>query len=226
MGLHCGGQPGAQVQHHRRKAHHDPGHVPPAAAQPTVAPDAISIALFGPGVIVVTAANPTIRSAHPTAPPVLRSSHAGTRALVDVRNPCDADGAYVQEMPIMDAIDDKILRILRKDGRITHQALAERSVCPPPPASGGSRRWSGRASSPAIAPCWAMPRDSRFAAFVLVGLGRHTARVQQAFEARCAAAPQVVECHNITGTANICCASNAAILPLQAVPPRGAGRLS
>jgi len=34
--------------------------------------------------------------------------------------------AFVQERPIMDATDDKILRILRKDGRITHQALAER----------------------------------------------------------------------------------------------------
>ena len=109
--------------------------------------------------------------------------------------------AFVQEKPIMDAIDDKILRILRKDGRITHQALAERVGMS---ASTCQRRVEAMERQGIIAGYRAVLGDAArqvgFAAFVLVGLGRHTARVQQAFEARCAAAPQVVECHNITGT--------------------------
>ena len=101
----------------------------------------------------------------------------------------------------MDATDDKILRILRKDGRITHQALAERVGMS---ASTCQRRVEAMERQGIIAGYRAVLGDAArqvgFAAFVLVGLGRHTARVQQAFEARCAAAPQVVECHNITGT--------------------------
>ena len=101
----------------------------------------------------------------------------------------------------MDAIDDKILRILRKDGRITHQALAERVGVS---ASTCQRRVEAMERRGIIAGYRAVLGDAArqvgFAAFVLVGLGRHTARVQQAFEARSAAAPQVVECHNITGT--------------------------
>jgi len=39
-----------------------------------------------------------------------------------------------------------------------------------------------------------------FIAYVTVGLSQHTKAAQAAFERRMQAAPQVRECHNITGT--------------------------
>ena len=38
-----------------------------------------------------------------------------------------------------------------------------------------------------------------FTAFMAVGLGSHTKAAQEAFERGVAAAPEVVECHNVTG---------------------------
>lgn len=101
----------------------------------------------------------------------------------------------------MDRLDEQILQILEAEGRITHQALAQRVGAS---ASTCQRRIEAMERRGIIAGYRAVlgPEARRigFAAYVLVGLGRHTARVQLAFEARCAAAPQVVECHNITGT--------------------------
>lgn len=39
-----------------------------------------------------------------------------------------------------------------------------------------------------------------FIAYITVGLGLHTKAAQEAFEVAVARAPEVVECHNITGT--------------------------
>lgn len=39
-----------------------------------------------------------------------------------------------------------------------------------------------------------------FAAYIGVGLGEHTKAAQEGFERAMARAPEVVECHNITGT--------------------------
>lgn len=101
----------------------------------------------------------------------------------------------------MDRLDEQILQILEAEGRITHQALAQRVGAS---ASTCQRRIEAMERRGVIAGYRAVlgPEARRigFAAYVLVGLGRHTARVQLAFESRCAAAPQVVECHNITGT--------------------------
>ena len=43
-------------------------------------------------------------------------------------------------------------------------------------------------------------RQAGFTAYVTVGLSRHSNEAQKAFERACIAAPQVRECHNITGS--------------------------
>lgn len=52
-----------------------------------------------------------------------------------------------------------------------------------------------------------------FVAYVGVGLSRHTKQEQQAFESAMAQAPQVRECHNITGTIEYLLRIEAADLP-------------
>ena len=52
-----------------------------------------------------------------------------------------------------------------------------------------------------------------FVAYVTVGLGSHTKAAQEAFERAVARAPQVRECHNITGTVEYLLRVEAADLP-------------
>lgn len=52
-----------------------------------------------------------------------------------------------------------------------------------------------------------------FVAYVGVGLSRHTREEQQAFESAMTKAPQVRECHNITGTIEYLPRIEAADLP-------------
>ncbi|WOI57323.1 Lrp/AsnC family transcriptional regulator [Palleronia sp. LCG004] len=100
----------------------------------------------------------------------------------------------------MDDFDDRILRTLRADGRLSNLALAERVGLSP---SATLRRVSALESRGVIRGYRAridpMKVGNGFVAYVTVGLGLHTKAAQQTFEAAVAHAPEVVECHNTTG---------------------------
>ncbi|AUH34271.1 Lrp/AsnC family transcriptional regulator [Paracoccus tegillarcae] len=98
-------------------------------------------------------------------------------------------------------ISDQILRVLGQDGRISNLELAAKVGLSP---SACLRRVQEMERRGIIAGYRAIisaeARDIGFTAYVTVGLARHTNAAQQAFERICRAAPQVRECHNITGT--------------------------
>ncbi|WP_375258664.1 Lrp/AsnC family transcriptional regulator [Citreimonas sp.] len=103
-------------------------------------------------------------------------------------------------MTDMDEIDARILRVLSRDGRISNLALAERVGLSP---SACLRRVAALEKSGVITGYRAVLSPEKtgigFVAYVTVGLGQHTKAAQQAFERAMEAAPQVRECHNITG---------------------------
>lgn len=104
-------------------------------------------------------------------------------------------------MTNIDDIDRRILRELEKDGRMTNADLAQRV---------------GLSSSACLRRVQALERegiiqgyravlnraalDAGFTVFVAVGLSRHLKEDQDAFERAVATAPQVRECHNVSGT--------------------------
>ena len=104
-------------------------------------------------------------------------------------------------MTDLDPSDDRILRVLAREGRITNQALAQRVGLSP---SAALRRVQAMERSGLIRGYRAVIDSERagigFTAYVAVGLNEHTKRGQQAFERGVAAAPEVRECHNVTGT--------------------------
>jgi DNA-binding Lrp family transcriptional regulator len=100
----------------------------------------------------------------------------------------------------MDHIDDKILRTLERDGRLTNLQLADHIGLSP---SATSRRVADLERSGVIAGYRAVIDRNKvgigFLAYVTVGLSRHTKEAQLAFERAIARAPEVKECHNVTG---------------------------
>ncbi|MDE2017138.1 MAG: Lrp/AsnC family transcriptional regulator [Hyphomicrobiales bacterium] len=104
-------------------------------------------------------------------------------------------------MTTHDPYDAKILRELRMDARLTNLALAARVGLS---ASACLRRVQALERAGTIAGYRA--RIDRktvgrgFLAYVAVGLSSHTKATQEAFERAVAATPQIVECHNVTGT--------------------------
>ena len=103
-------------------------------------------------------------------------------------------------MSKMDAIDRKILQILSHDGRIANIELADRVGLSPSAClrrvqelerSGVIRGYRARVDPARV--------GSTFIAYVTVGLSTHTKKAQEDFEAAVALAPEVRECHNITG---------------------------
>lgn len=110
-------------------------------------------------------------------------------------------GDIAQRMMDIDDIDARILRELTRDGRLPNTQLAERVGLS---ASACLRRVQDLerrgviAGYRAVLDGAAMGRG--FIAFVAVGLSLHTKAAQDAFERAIAQAPEVVECHNITGT--------------------------
>lgn len=104
--------------------------------------------------------------------------------------------------PALDGFDRRIVRELSRDGRMSNAALAERVGLSP---SACSRRVAALEGSGVIRGYRALLDAGRlgtgFAAYVLVGLSRHTLAAQEAFEAAMADAEAVRECHNVTGTA-------------------------
>ena len=99
-----------------------------------------------------------------------------------------------------DQINQHILRELSRDGRISNLELADRVGLSP---SACLRRVQELEREGIITGYRAvLDRQAMGAGFVTyigVGLGEHTQEAQKAFERAMDAAPEVVECHNITG---------------------------
>ncbi len=104
-------------------------------------------------------------------------------------------------MTKLDALNQRILRELSRDGRISNLDLAERVGLSP---SACLRRVQEMERSGVITGYRATLDPAKtgigFMAYVTVGLSLHTKAAQQAFERAMARAPEVRECHNVTGT--------------------------
>ena len=104
-------------------------------------------------------------------------------------------------MSAIDLTDERILRALAHDARITNAELAKRANLS---ASATSRRVADLERRGVIRGYRAVldraATDRGFAAYVAVGLSDHSKPAQERFERSIAAAAQVRECHNITGT--------------------------
>ena len=104
-------------------------------------------------------------------------------------------------MSDLDHISEHILRVLSRDGRISNIELAETVGLSP---SACLRRVQDLERRGIIAGYRAVIDRGQtgigFVAYVTVGLSRHTKAAQEEFERLMQAAPQVRECHNITGT--------------------------
>lgn len=104
-------------------------------------------------------------------------------------------------MANMDEINQKILRVLSEDGRISNLDLAERVGLSP---SACLRRVQELERSGVIKGYRAVidpaARGGGFTAYIAVGLSQHTKNSQEAFERSMARSSEVRECHNITGS--------------------------
>lgn len=113
---------------------------------------------------------------------------------------CVICGLDLQLMSDLDEIDRKILRALSADGRQSNLALADRVGLSP---SACLRRVAALEKRGVItgyrAVLDAVKTGIGFLAYVTVGLNLHTKEAQRAFERAMEAAPEVRECHNITG---------------------------
>jgi len=107
---------------------------------------------------------------------------------------------FVQHMTKLDEKDRQILRTLSRDGRISNLDLADRVALSP---SACLRRVQALEASGVISGYRAVLDPEKlgvgFQAYLAVGLSEHTKRAQIAFEQAMQAAPEVRECHNITG---------------------------
>lgn len=103
-------------------------------------------------------------------------------------------------MTKIDYINRRILRELTRDGRISNLHLAERVGLSP---SACLRRVQELERTGVIRGYRAVLDPAAlgvgFTAYMTVGLGEHTKAAQEAFERAVSRAPEVVECHNITG---------------------------
>lgn len=107
----------------------------------------------------------------------------------------------MQLMTKSDRISEQILQELSRDGRISNLELADRVGLSP---SACLRRVQDLERSGVIKGYRAvLDRSKRgigFVAYVTVGLNQHTKEAQESFERTISRAPEVVECHNITGS--------------------------
>ena len=99
-----------------------------------------------------------------------------------------------------DRISEKILRELAEDGRVSNIELADRVGLSP---SACLRRVQELERTGVILGYRAVldPKaiGKAFTAYVAVGLSDHSKKSQSAFERSMAKAPEVRECHNVTG---------------------------
>lgn len=103
-------------------------------------------------------------------------------------------------MTEIDAISQRILRVLSAEGRIANIQLAERVGLSP---SACLRRVQELERSGAIRGYRAVLDHAAlgrgFLAYITVGLAEHTKSAQEAFERAMSGYDEVRECHNITG---------------------------
>ncbi len=106
----------------------------------------------------------------------------------------------MQLMTEIDAISDAILRELSRNGRVSNLELATKVGLSP---SACLRRVAALEAAGVITGYRAVldpaAMGTGFAAFLTVGLNQHTKSAQRAFERAMSIAPEVRECHNITG---------------------------
>jgi len=104
-------------------------------------------------------------------------------------------------MSKIDDINDRILRELSRDGRISNIELADRVGLSP---SACLRRVQELERIGVIKGYRAVldraAMGAGFVAYMAVGLNDHTKAAQEAFERSISRSPEVVECHNITGS--------------------------
>jgi len=104
-------------------------------------------------------------------------------------------------MDAQDQIGERILHILTREGRISNLDLAARVGLSP---SACLRRVQDLERRGIITGYRAVTDPAKrgigFVAYVTVGLSVHTKAAQEGFERAMRTAPQVRECHNITGT--------------------------
>lgn len=104
-------------------------------------------------------------------------------------------------MAKLDQINSQILHELSRDGRISNLELAERVGLSP---SACLRRVQDLERTGVITGYRAVLNPAAlglgFTAYVGVGLNEHSKAAQEIFERTISQAPEVVECHNITGT--------------------------
>lgn len=100
----------------------------------------------------------------------------------------------------IDDINDRILRALSRDGRLSNIALAEQVGLSP---SACLRRVQELERAGVISGYRAVLDRTKlgtgFVAYIGVGLNDHSKSSQEAFERAMLHAPEVRECHNITG---------------------------
>ena len=101
----------------------------------------------------------------------------------------------------MDRIDDMILRELSRNGRLSNIDLADRVGLS---ASACLRRVAALERDGVIEGYRAVLNRTQmgrgFVAYIGVGLSDHSKASQEAFERSISRAPEVLECHNITGS--------------------------
>ncbi|MEM6386968.1 MAG: Lrp/AsnC family transcriptional regulator [Pseudomonadota bacterium] len=103
-------------------------------------------------------------------------------------------------MTKIDTIDHRILRVLSEEARISNIDLADRVGLSP---SACLRRVQTLERIGIIRGYRAVLDGTLlgrgFVAYITVGLNDHTTEAQKAFEREISRAPEVIECHNITG---------------------------
>ncbi|PTX04038.1 Lrp/AsnC family transcriptional regulator [Pararhodobacter aggregans] len=100
-----------------------------------------------------------------------------------------------------DPLNEKILRELSRDGRLSNLLLAERVGLSPSACLRRVQELERRGVIKGYRAVLDPAQTGRgFVAYITVGLSQHTKASQSDFERAIAQAPQVRECHNVTGT--------------------------
>lgn len=103
-------------------------------------------------------------------------------------------------MMVMDKFDERILRELQLDGRVSNVELAERVGLSPSATLRRVQELERRKVIKGYRAVLDKPQlNVGFVAYVSIGLNNHTKKSQRSFEEHVRFANEVVECHNITG---------------------------